>query len=281
MAGATLYDRLGVAPDADLSTLRAAYRGLARRLHPDVVAAGAEPAANLAMALVNEAWRVLSDPTRRRLYDATLGLARPSAATVARPGPAPAGASATGSSPTAAPGAARGGPGSGRGAPGSSAGASSWTQPGPAQPPHGPASRRDAWLASMRLQIRRLGGQAARSAAQTLAIRHHGVPKAYFQALTEPIVAELLVDTEDRVRRARLAGAAPLDLAIGAALLGLRAHAERLCALARSPLPLQDRQELTPSAELVDRMWDTMAHEIPRELELALGGNPRSVRRVR
>ena len=133
----------------------------------------------------------------------------------------------------------------------------------------------------MRLQIRRLGGQAARSAAQTLAIRHHGVPKAYFEALTEPIVAELLTDTEDRVRRARLAGAAPLDLAIGAALLGLRAHAERLCAAAHSPLPLQARQELTPSAELVDRMWDTMAHEIPRELELALGGNPRSVRRVR
>src|SRR5690349_3899164 len=61
MAGAPLYDRLGVAPDADLATLRAAYRGLARRLHPDLVAAGAEPAANLAMALVNEAWG--SSPT--------------------------------------------------------------------------------------------------------------------------------------------------------------------------------------------------------------------------
>jgi hypothetical protein len=142
-------------------------------------------------------------------------------------------------------------------------------------------SRREAWLVSMRLQIRRLGGQAARSAAQTLAIRHHGVPKAYFEQLTEPIVAELLADTEDRVRRARMAGAAPLDLAIGAALLGLRAHAERLCAAARGPLTFDDRQRLGPSAELVDRMWDTMAHEIPRELAVALGGNPRSVRRVR
>ena len=133
----------------------------------------------------------------------------------------------------------------------------------------------------MRLQIRRLGTQAARSAAQTLAIRHHGVPKAYFEQLTEPIVAELLADTEDRLRRARVAGAAPLDLAIGAALLGLRAHAERLCAAARGPLAFDARQQLAPSAELVDRMWDTMAHEIPRELEVALGGNPRSVRRVR
>ena len=85
MAGATLYDRLGVAPDADLATLRAAYRGLARQLHPDLVATGAEPAANLAMALVNEAWRVLSDPGRRLVYDATL---RPAAGTDAVTAPA-------------------------------------------------------------------------------------------------------------------------------------------------------------------------------------------------
>jgi molecular chaperone DnaJ len=69
MPGApTHYERLGVAPTASPAEIRAAYRAVARRLHPDTgSAAGAAE-----MAAVNEAWRVLSDPGRRALYDRSL-----------------------------------------------------------------------------------------------------------------------------------------------------------------------------------------------------------------
>lgn len=63
----THYERLGVSPTATADELRAAYRALARRLHPDVGGGDAER-----MAAVNEAWAVLSDPRRRAGYDATL-----------------------------------------------------------------------------------------------------------------------------------------------------------------------------------------------------------------
>jgi len=68
VAGPTHYERLGVSPTAPVDEIRAAYRAVARRHHPDAAgsAAGAE------MAAVNEAWRVLSDPGRRALYDASL-----------------------------------------------------------------------------------------------------------------------------------------------------------------------------------------------------------------
>ena len=63
-----MYDRLGVAPAATADEIRAAYRRIARRVHPDRGSAGNEAA----MAAVNEAWRVLSDPGRRAEYDASL-----------------------------------------------------------------------------------------------------------------------------------------------------------------------------------------------------------------
>ena len=63
-----MYDRLGVAPFASAEEIRAAYRRIARRVHPDRGSAGNEAA----MAAVNEAWRVLSDPGRRAEYDASL-----------------------------------------------------------------------------------------------------------------------------------------------------------------------------------------------------------------
>jgi molecular chaperone DnaJ len=68
VAGPTHYERLGVRPDASTDEIRAAYRQVARVHHPD--AAGS--AAGADMAAVNEAWRVLSDPGRRALYDRTL-----------------------------------------------------------------------------------------------------------------------------------------------------------------------------------------------------------------
>jgi hypothetical protein len=60
----THYDRLGVAPDATADELRRAYRRRARALHPD-----AGHGDGSAMAELNEAWTVLSDPDRRADYD--------------------------------------------------------------------------------------------------------------------------------------------------------------------------------------------------------------------
>jgi hypothetical protein len=76
------------------------------------------------------------------------------------------------------------------------------------------------------------------------------------------------------VREARIAGAAPLDLANGAALLGLWSLARRLVS-ERVPTDVTLRR-----AEMVDRMFDTMAHELPRGLVRALGDNPRVGRRL-
>jgi hypothetical protein len=64
----THYQRLGVDPDASDAEIRDAYRRLARRVHPDAPGGSAQE-----MALLNEAWRVLRDPERRRAYDGELG----------------------------------------------------------------------------------------------------------------------------------------------------------------------------------------------------------------
>jgi molecular chaperone DnaJ len=65
-AAASHYATLGVAPDASAAEIRDAYRALARRHHPDrgPVDAGA-------MAAINEAYRVLGEPARRAVYDAS------------------------------------------------------------------------------------------------------------------------------------------------------------------------------------------------------------------
>jgi curved DNA-binding protein CbpA len=69
MDGPTLYERLGVAPDASSHEIAAAYRAQARRYHPDVNAA---PDAEALMVQVNDAFAVLGDPVRRRDYDLSL-----------------------------------------------------------------------------------------------------------------------------------------------------------------------------------------------------------------
>ena len=60
------YERLGVPVGAGRDEIRLAYRRLARQHHPD---RGGEGSA-VQMAQINEAWRVLSDPARRAVYDA-------------------------------------------------------------------------------------------------------------------------------------------------------------------------------------------------------------------
>lgn len=60
------YATLGVARDADQDQIKKAYRRLARKYHPDV---SKEPRANERMSAINEAYQVLSDPEKRKVYD--------------------------------------------------------------------------------------------------------------------------------------------------------------------------------------------------------------------
>ena len=57
------YKALGVSPTATPQELKAAYRLIAKKLHPDM---GGSPTA---LSAVNEAYDVLSDPARRTEYD--------------------------------------------------------------------------------------------------------------------------------------------------------------------------------------------------------------------
>ena len=66
----THYEILGVAPSADVTEIRDAYRRLAREHHPDRAAATGSNDAS--MPAINEAYRVLNDQARRAVYDAGL-----------------------------------------------------------------------------------------------------------------------------------------------------------------------------------------------------------------
>ena len=59
------YERLGVPRTANAVEIREAYRSAARAAHPDRHGTASADR----MARVNEAWRVLGDPARRRAYD--------------------------------------------------------------------------------------------------------------------------------------------------------------------------------------------------------------------
>jgi curved DNA-binding protein CbpA len=71
------YDVLGIQPEAATRDVKSAFRREAKKHHPDtrgisnVRGAGAR-AADAAMRLLLEAYRVLSDPEKRRIYDRTL-----------------------------------------------------------------------------------------------------------------------------------------------------------------------------------------------------------------
>ena len=61
------YERLGVARDASETDIKKAFRRLARELHPDVN--DHDPQAESKFKEAAEAYEVLSDPERRRVYD--------------------------------------------------------------------------------------------------------------------------------------------------------------------------------------------------------------------
>jgi len=71
----TLYDVLGVVPTAGADEVRRAYLAKARETHPDRYVDASAVERNSAegrMREVNEAWRVLGNPRRRRRYDLEL-----------------------------------------------------------------------------------------------------------------------------------------------------------------------------------------------------------------
>lgn len=78
------YRVLGVNPQADLKTIRAAYFDLMRRHHPDRAGATAEAADPRRARDLNLAFDLLKDPMRRAAYDRGRAAPRPAAA---RPSP--------------------------------------------------------------------------------------------------------------------------------------------------------------------------------------------------
>lgn len=80
------YEILGVAPDADVDTIRRAYKAQARKTHPDVGGSAA------LFRLVSDAHTTLTDPASRARYDA----ARTSTSTSAGRPPPPSSSDSTG-----------------------------------------------------------------------------------------------------------------------------------------------------------------------------------------
>jgi DnaJ-domain-containing protein 1 len=66
----TYYDVLDLDRDASPEEIKAAYYELARKYHPDV--ASQDPEMAQTFAVINEAYRILSDQQRRTQYDRTL-----------------------------------------------------------------------------------------------------------------------------------------------------------------------------------------------------------------
>lgn len=67
------YEVLGVSPYAEDVVIEGAYKALVKRYHPDLYA-GDTITATARTARINEAYRVLKDPSARARYDRELGL---------------------------------------------------------------------------------------------------------------------------------------------------------------------------------------------------------------
>ena len=69
------YEILGVTPDVELSQLKAVYRRLVRKYHPDI-----NPDGELIFKDITEAYEVLSDEKQRKQYDMINGFFKSSKA---------------------------------------------------------------------------------------------------------------------------------------------------------------------------------------------------------
>lgn len=156
-----------------------------------------------------------------------------------------------------------------------------WTTkrpPPPPQPqPTASGDRRRAWAGFVGSQIHRLASQAGRSAAQTLLVRHPRTDRAHYDRIVDSLVVGIAAEPEARARAARAGGIAPLDLAVGGTLVGIRAVADTV----RREASLGITTEVMIRAELLDRMWDVVAHELPVEVANSIGGNPHATRAIR
>jgi len=63
------YDILGISKAATKDEIKRAYRRLAREHHPDMVKDGDKSTAEKRFKEINEAYQVLSDPQKRKMYD--------------------------------------------------------------------------------------------------------------------------------------------------------------------------------------------------------------------
>jgi hypothetical protein len=78
------YERLKVSRDAPLEVIRAAYRALAAKHHPDRISHTRPDAPHADMAALNTAYQVLANPATRAAYDAEIAPEVPKAPS---PGP--------------------------------------------------------------------------------------------------------------------------------------------------------------------------------------------------
>lgn len=69
------YEVLGVSPKSEPEVIKAAYRAMMRKYHPD---AAAGTASKLRAQAINDAYAVLSDPLKRSAYDRTRDQGPPS-----------------------------------------------------------------------------------------------------------------------------------------------------------------------------------------------------------
>jgi hypothetical protein len=73
MSDANVYDVLGVKASASAAEIKSAYRELVKKYHPDLFAdAGEKAEANAKLRQFNEAYAILGNAKRRRLYDQEL-----------------------------------------------------------------------------------------------------------------------------------------------------------------------------------------------------------------